>query len=63
MTIHKSVLTLGGTGSRRRGGTVAAIFAAITIVLFSTLSTIASFLYNAAAGMTGGVEITLGERS
>jgi len=42
---------------------VAAIFGAINILLFSTLSTVASLLYNAAAGMTGGVEITLAERS
>jgi hypothetical protein len=42
---------------------VAAVLGAINIVLFTTLSTIVSFLYNAAAGMTGGVEITLAERS
>ena len=42
---------------------VTAVFGAINILLFSTLSTVASFLYNAAAGMTGGVEITLAERS
>jgi len=42
---------------------VAAILGAINILLFTTLSTVASFLYNAAAGMTGGVEITLAERS
>ncbi len=41
---------------------VTAVFGAINILLFSTLSTVASFLYNAAAGMTGGVEITLAER-
>lgn len=42
---------------------VAAVLGAINIVLFTTLSTIVAFFYNAAAGMTGGVEITLGERS
>ncbi len=41
---------------------VAAVLGAINIVLFTALSTIVSFLYNAAAGMTGGVQITLGER-
>ncbi len=42
---------------------VAAILGAINILLFTALSTVASFLCNAAAGMTGGVEITLAERS
>jgi hypothetical protein len=42
--------------------TVTAVIGAINIVLFTALSTIAAFVYNAAAGMSGGVEITLGER-
>ena len=42
--------------------TVAAVIGAINIVLFTALSTVAAFVYNAAAGMSGGVEITLGER-
>ncbi|SDO64271.1 Transmembrane protein of unknown function [Nakamurella panacisegetis] len=41
---------------------VTAVIGAINIVLFTALSTIAAFVYNAAAGMSGGVEITLGER-
>jgi len=41
---------------------VTAVVGAINIVLFTALSTIAAFVYNAAAGMSGGVEITLGER-
>lgn len=41
---------------------VTAVLGAINIVLFTALSTIVSFLYNAAAAMTGGVQITLGER-
>ena len=41
---------------------VAAVIGAINIVLFTALSTITAFVYNAAAGMSGGVEITLGER-
>ena len=42
--------------------TVTAVIGAINIVLFTALATIAAFVYNAAAGMSGGVEITLGER-
>jgi pheromone shutdown protein TraB len=41
---------------------VTAVIGAINIVLFTALATIAAFVYNAAAGMSGGVEITLGER-
>jgi hypothetical protein len=41
---------------------VTAVVGAINIVLFTALATIAAFVYNAAAGMSGGVEITLGER-
>ena len=41
---------------------VTAVIGAINIVLFTALATIAAFVYNAAAGMAGGVEVTLGER-
>lgn len=41
---------------------VTAVVGAVNIVLFTALATIAAFVYNAAAGMAGGVEITLGER-
>ncbi len=41
---------------------VAAVIGAINIVLMTALATIAAFVYNAAAGMAGGVELTLGER-
>jgi hypothetical protein len=41
---------------------IAAVVGAINIVVFSALATVASFVYNAAAGMAGGVELTLGER-
>ncbi|AZI56800.1 hypothetical protein EH165_00040 [Nakamurella antarctica] len=41
---------------------VAAVIGAINIVLTTALATIAAFVYNAAAGMAGGVELTLGER-
>ncbi len=41
---------------------VTAIIGAINIVLFTALATVAAFIYNAAAAMSGGVEVTLGER-
>lgn len=41
---------------------VTAVIGAINIVLFTALSAIAAFIYNAAAGMAGGVELTLGEQ-
>lgn len=41
---------------------VTAIIGAINIVLFTALATVAAFVYNAAAAMSGGVELTLGER-
>ena len=41
---------------------VTAIIGAINIVLFTALATVAAFIYNAAAAMSGGVELTLGER-
>lgn len=41
---------------------VTAVIGAVNIVLFTALSAIAAFVYNAAAGMAGGVELTLGER-
>lgn len=39
-----------------------AIVGAINIVLFTALAAITAFVYNASAGMAGGVELTLGER-
>lgn len=41
---------------------ITAIIGAINIVLFTALATVAAFIYNAAAAMSGGVELTLGER-
>ena len=41
---------------------ITAIVGAINIVLFTALATVAAFIYNAAAAMSGGVELTLGER-
>ena len=41
---------------------ITAIVGAINIVLFTALATVGAFIYNAAAAMSGGVELTLGER-
>lgn len=41
---------------------VTAVAGAINIVLFTLLATVGAFIYNAAAAMSGGVELTLGER-
>jgi hypothetical protein len=41
---------------------IAAVIGAINIVILTALATVSSFVYNAAAGMAGGVELTLGER-
>lgn len=41
---------------------ITAVIGAINIVLFTALATVAAFVYNAAASMSGGVELTLGER-
>ena len=41
---------------------VTAVIGAVNIVLFTALSAITAFVYNAAAGMVGGVEVTLGEQ-
>jgi hypothetical protein len=41
---------------------IAAVIGAINIIILTALATVASFVYNAAAGMAGGIELTLGER-
>ncbi len=41
---------------------IAAVIGAINIIILTALATVSSFVYNAAAGMAGGVELTLGER-
>lgn len=46
-------------GPKVLGGT--AVIAAIDIVLFTALGTLGSFLYNLAATMLGGLEVTLAE--
>jgi hypothetical protein len=40
----------------------AAIVGAVNIVLISALTTVAAFVYNVCAGLTGGLELTLSER-
>ncbi|WP_240757723.1 DUF3566 domain-containing protein [Nakamurella flava] len=41
---------------------ITAVGGAVNIVLFTLLATVGAFVYNAAAAMSGGVELTLGER-
>ncbi|WP_042408593.1 DUF3566 domain-containing protein, partial [Streptacidiphilus carbonis] len=41
--------------------TFTALIAVIDVVLMTALATLASFIYNTAAGITGGVELTLAE--
>jgi Transmembrane domain of unknown function (DUF3566) len=41
---------------------IAGVIGAINIVVMTALFTVSAFVYNAAAGMAGGVELTLGER-
>ncbi|WP_026421808.1 DUF3566 domain-containing protein [Actinokineospora inagensis] len=41
---------------------IAAIIGAINIILFSALSTVGAFIYNFAADLAGGLEVTLAER-
>ncbi len=46
---------------RQRVLGVAALIACIDVVIFTALATLGSFLYNLAATMLGGLEITLAE--
>lgn len=48
------------TTSRLVGG--AAVLGAVNIVLLTLLATLGSVLYNLCASLTGGIELTLGER-
>ncbi|RJQ83453.1 DUF3566 domain-containing protein [Pseudonocardiaceae bacterium YIM PH 21723] len=41
---------------------VAALVGAVNIVLFTALTTVGAFIYNVAADLVGGVELTLSER-
>ena len=41
---------------------VTAVVAALDVVLLTALSTLGAFLYNLCASLTGGIEVTLGDR-
>lgn len=41
---------------------IAAIVAAVNVVLLTVLATLAAFLYNVCASLTGGIEVVLSER-
>lgn len=41
---------------------IAAVVAAVNVVLLTVLATLAAFLYNVCASLTGGVEVVLAER-
>jgi hypothetical protein len=41
---------------------VAAVVAAVDVVLLTALATLGAFLYNLTAALTGGIEVTLGDR-
>ena len=41
---------------------IAAVVAALDIVLLTALSTLGAFLYNLCASLTGGIEVTFGDR-
>lgn len=43
--------------------TFATLIAALDVVLITALSTLAAFLYNACASLTGGIEVTLTDQS
>lgn len=64
-TLTSADAAAGGSGdlvSAARVFSITAVIGAINIVLFTALATVAAFVYNAAAAMSGGVELTLGER-
>ena len=41
---------------------ITAVVAALDVVLLTALSTLGAFLYNLCASLTGGIEVTLGDR-
>ena len=43
--------------------TFAALIAALNVVLLTALSTLAAFLYNLCAALTGGIEVTLSDQT
>ncbi|WP_101380668.1 MULTISPECIES: DUF3566 domain-containing protein [Kitasatospora] len=73
-SIGKTLKEVTGSGSTGTGGvnimdyvgfgqvlTWTVLIAVIDVVLLTALSTLAAFIYNSAAGFTGGVELTLAE--
>ncbi|MCC9308026.1 DUF3566 domain-containing protein [Kitasatospora sp. RB6PN24] len=73
-SIGKTLKEVTGSGSTGTGGvnimdyvgfgqvlTWTALIAVVDVVLLTALSTLAAFIYNSAAGFTGGVELTLAE--
>jgi hypothetical protein len=73
-SIGKTLKEVTGSGSSGTGGvnimdyvgfgqvlTWTALIAVIDVVLLTALSTLAAFIYNSAAGFTGGIELTLAE--
>lgn len=66
-TYNDLVSSAGNTGggpliSAGRVFGVAAIIGVINIILFTALATIGAFVYNVAADLAGGLEVTLAER-
>jgi hypothetical protein len=41
---------------------ITAVVAALDVVLLTALATLGAFLYNLCAALTGGIEVTLGDR-
>ncbi|MFE0463135.1 DUF3566 domain-containing protein, partial [Kitasatospora sp. NPDC058965] len=73
-SIGKTLKDVTGSGAAGTGGvdimdyvgfgkvlTFTTLIAVVDVVLLTALSTLAAFIYNAAAGFTGGVELTLAE--
>ncbi|MCU1672605.1 MAG: uncharacterized protein JWN77_718, partial [Frankiales bacterium] len=52
----------GNVVSGGRVLSVAAVVAAANVVLLTALATLGAFLYNLCASLTGGIEVTLGDR-
>lgn len=73
-SLGKTLKDVTGSGTDATGGvnlmdyvgfgqvlTYTSLIAVVDVVLLTALSTLAAFIYNAAAGFTGGIELTLAE--
>ncbi len=73
-SLGKTLKEVTGSGTDATGGvnlmdyigfgkvlTFTSLIAVVDVVLLTALSTLAAFIYNAAAGFTGGIELTLAE--